>query len=80
MDIESKVRELLGKCVGTKVPVEQIGPEDDLFLVGMNSANSVDLVVAIEEEFGFEFADGDLTPRNLRSIASIAAYIQGRLK
>jgi acyl carrier protein len=50
-----------------------------LFELGMDSANSVELVMAIEGAFGFEFADEDLNPRNLRSISSLVSYIQGRI-
>ena len=79
-EIDSKLRNIISKKTKLKIPIEQIQDTDNLFFMGMDSAGSVEVVIAIEEEFGFEFLDTDLSMQNIGSIARLTSYIQGRLK
>ena len=58
MSVESKVREIIVEQLG--VNPEQVTPEatfvDDL---GADSLDTVELVMALEEEFGLEIPDED---------------------
>jgi len=62
----------------SKQPV-QIGPDDSLFDSGLLDSFALpDVVTALEQEFGIEVPDSDLTPRKFESIASIGRYIESR--
>lgn len=79
-EIEAKVRELIKEVVELTVPIEEVGIEDDLMNLGMNSINSIKVIVAIEEEFGFEFDDEDLNFENFRNIRKLVSYIESRVQ
>ena len=46
---------------------------------GFTSLMFVELILALEEEFGIEIPDEDLTPDHFSSIRKIAEYIQRRM-
>lgn len=79
-DIETLVREIIKETVELTVPVEEIGNEDDLMNLGMDSINSIKVVVAIEEKFGFEFYDEDLNIENFKNIRKLVSYIENRVQ
>ncbi len=58
-----------------KKPISEIGADENLFALGMNSISSIKIVVALEEYFDFEFEDEKLTVDTLHSINSISKYI-----
>lgn len=78
-NIEDRIRNILNKNIKLQCPVEQIGLEDDLFAVGIDSLNSIDLIVAFEEEFGFQFNDEDLIADNFRTLKDTMSYIKSRI-
>jgi acyl carrier protein len=54
--------------------------EDDLVQKGfLASAQLIDVVVFVEDEFGIALRPIDILPENMRSIASIAAGVRGRI-
>lgn len=54
--------------------------KSDLAALGINSITYVKLVVAIEEEFGFEFDDEDLEVGKFESLNSIISYIENKVQ
>ncbi|NSW92018.1 MAG: hypothetical protein HPY74_15340 [Firmicutes bacterium] len=74
------MRELIKEVVELTVPIEEVGIEDDLMNLGMNSINSIKVIVAIEGEFGFEFDDEDLNFENFRNIRKLVSYIESRMQ
>jgi acyl carrier protein len=50
-----------------------IGPEDDLRHAGLSSADMLNLMLTIEDEFGITIPEREMRPANFRSISSIAA-------
>ena len=71
-NIESKVKEIIVEQLG--VNADQLKPEakfiEDL---GADSLDTVELVMAFEEEFGIEVPDEDA--EKLQSVADIVAYV-----
>jgi len=71
-EIESKVRDIIVEQLG--VTAEQVTPEakfiDDL---GADSLDTVELVMAFEEEFGIEVPDEEA--EKLQSVADVIKYI-----
>ncbi len=75
MAVEDKVRDIIVEQLG--VAPEEVVPEasfiDDL---GADSLDIVELVMAIEEEFGLEIPDDDA--EKLQSIADAINYVEER--
>lgn len=63
---------LLGKQAATMV----VGPDDGLVDAGLGSMDMVNLMLAVEAEFDLMIPATDITPRNFRSIASIATMVE----
>jgi acyl carrier protein len=55
---------------------DNLAPDTDLYAAGLTSLASVDLMLAIEQNFGVSFPDEALSRRTFSSIGSIAAVIE----
>ena len=75
-DIASKIKGITGEQLG--VDESQITPEanfvDDL---GADSLDTVELVMALEEEFDLEIADDEA--EKLTTVSKVVIYIEDRL-
>jgi len=71
-DIESKVKDIIVEQLG--VSADQVKPEakfiEDL---GADSLDTVELVMAFEEEFGIEVPDEDA--EKLQSVGDVVSYV-----
>ncbi|MDD5084886.1 MAG: acyl carrier protein [Candidatus Omnitrophica bacterium] len=76
MSAEDKVREIIVEQLGVKP--EEVTPEasfvDDL---GADSLDTVELVMAFEEEFGVEIPDEDA--EKIRNVGDAIKYLQEKL-
>ena len=54
----------------------ELSEEESLKESGIDSLTLVAVVVAIEEEFGFWFSDGDLQPENLQTLAALISLTE----
>lgn len=76
MSVESRVRDIIVEQLG--VNPEQVTPEatfvDDL---GADSLDTVELVMALEEEFGLEIPDEEA--EKIGSVSDAINYIDGHL-
>ena len=82
----AKKEEVLGKitsfivrefCYGKADAVE---PETDLMEAGiLDSTKFMEMVAYVEEAFGIEVDDEDLTPENFGSIDKMARFVEGKL-
>ena len=75
MALEDKVKEIIVEQLG--VNADQVKPEasfiDDL---GADSLDTVELVMAFEEEFGAEIPDEDA--EKLTSVGGVIEYLKGK--
>ncbi|WP_150496143.1 acyl carrier protein [Roseibium aquae] len=69
------VRNLLSKHGGIPVAVDQLADTDDLYDAGLSSFASVQLMLALEEEFDVEFPEHLLNRKSFASISAIAAAL-----
>ena len=73
--LEDRVREIIVEQLG--VNAEQVTPEasfiDDL---GADSLDSVELIMAFEEEFGAEIPDEDV--EKLTSVGKVIEYLEAK--
>ncbi len=74
------IRSIIENCIDDlDIPITQVGNDDDLFELGMNSITSIKIVVEMEQEFDFEFEDEKLTMETMRTINSLYEYLNQRL-
>ncbi len=75
MAVEDKIKEIIVEQLG--VAAEEVVPEasfiDDL---GADSLDIVELVMAIEEEFGLEIPDEDA--ERIQNIGDVISYVEER--
>ncbi|MBY6709474.1 MULTISPECIES: acyl carrier protein [unclassified Rhodococcus (in: high G+C Gram-positive bacteria)] len=67
-----RIREVLGKYGKLPVTIASVGNEDDLYDAGLTSHASVNVMIALEDEFDVEFPDRLLQKSTFASVASIA--------
>ena len=69
--VTALVRQLLAK----RNLDRPVSADESLTACGLSSLDVVNLMLAVEGEFGIKIPDRDMTPTNFRSIASIAALV-----
>jgi acyl carrier protein len=73
--VAQKVNSIIGEQLG--VDQEAMVPEADLLDdLGADSLDVVELVMALEEEFGIEVPDDDV--ENIRTIKDVVEYVVSR--
>lgn len=75
-NITEKVTEIIVEQLG--VSADQVKPESNLIEdLGADSLDAVELVMAVEEEFGIEVPDEEA--EKLRSVGDIISHVEGAL-
>ncbi|EPY11374.1 MULTISPECIES: acyl carrier protein [Paenibacillus] len=74
-DIKEKVVNLLRENLEDINEMDQIDPDQDLSIYGVNSLTFIKLVIAAEMEFGLKWKDEDLDFSNFSTINNIVNYI-----
>ena len=70
-----RIRTLLAQNPMIPIDVEAISDSANLYDAGLTSFASVQLMLAIEEEFDIEFPEDKLTRRTFSSIGNTAAAV-----
>ena len=79
-DIEKRIRCIISNHIDISVPIDNVGPDDDLTDIGLNSISYIKLVVLLEKEFDFEFNDNELNVEKYKTISSVVNAIESHLK
>jgi methoxymalonate biosynthesis acyl carrier protein len=75
-NVQFKVQEFVGQYLNDT----ELDPELDLFASGrVNSLFAMQLVLFIENEFGFQVQNDDLDYDNFKSLVSIEDFVQRKL-
>jgi len=75
MALEDKVKEIIVEQLG--VNADQVNPEASFIEdLGADSLDTVELVMAFEEEFGAEIPDEDA--EKLTTVGSVIEYLKGK--
>lgn len=74
MDVEA-IRRMLGKACELAVDVKSLDENADLYAAGLTSFASVQLMLALEEEFDVEFPDRLLNRKTFATIRSICETV-----
>lgn len=70
-----RIRTLLSENPMIPCNFETLSDEDNLYDAGLTSFASVQMMLALEEEFDIEFPETMLTRRTFASVANIAAAV-----
>lgn len=81
-DVTKRVKEALVRGLQLDVAPEEIPDEEPLFGKGLvgDSVTALEIVFALEEEFGFEVEDEDLQVELFVSVRSLSEYIEERTR
>ena len=72
-DVESRVRDIISEQLG--VAANEVTPEASFIEdLGADSLDIVELVMALEEEYGMEISDEDA--EKIRTVKDVVDYIQ----
>ncbi|MVP01215.1 acyl carrier protein [Paenibacillus lutrae] len=74
-ELKERIINLLKENLGNAEELDQLGPDDDLSVLGVNSMTFIKLVIATEMEFGVTWKDEDLDFRNFMTVNTIMNYI-----
>ena len=69
--MEETIRTILAEYGHLPVEMDKIRDEDDLYQVGMTSHASVNVMLALEDEFDVEFPEVMLRKSTFESVAAI---------
>ena len=78
MNIKNQVLEIIGKQA--IVPREEIGTEDKLSNLGIDSLKKVELIIALEREFSIRFSESDLNPNALEKVEDIIGLVEKTIR
>jgi acyl carrier protein len=75
--IRDRLKQMIVKRLGLKIGPDEIKDDAPLFRdgLGLDSVESLELVVGIEEEFGVVVEDSPAARERFFSVATLAAYI-----
>lgn len=74
-DVTDRVTALVRAILHKRAITRPVGHDDDLRAAGLSSLDIVNLMLAVEAEFAVNIPERDMTSRNFRSIAAIAALL-----
>ncbi len=80
-DIAQRVKQALVQGLQLKINPEDIADDESLFGEGLDadSIAALEIVFALEEEFGFEVEDEELRVDLFDSVRTLTSYIEQRL-
>ena len=70
-----RVATLVQERLARRAITKPVAADDDLRESGISSLDMVNLMLAVEAEFGLTIPEADMTPANFRSIAAIEALV-----
>jgi acyl carrier protein len=71
MLMDEEIRKILAEHGRLEVDVADLKEEDDLFYAGMTSHASVNVMIALEDEFDIEFPESMLRKSTFQSVSAI---------
>lgn len=74
--MNSKIRETIAAYGRLPVDVSTLADDDDLYQAGLTSHASVNVMLALEDEFDIEFPEQMLRRQTFESVASISDAIE----
>lgn len=80
-DIRTRVRSFIDENFLYMRPDFELGDDDSLMENGvLDSMGVMELIEFLEEQFGVEVGDADITEANIGNLVAISDYVAGRRK
>jgi acyl carrier protein len=80
VNLRRKIKELIVSCARLKVPPSSLPDDQPLFQepggLGLDSIDVLELVVALEKDFGVAIQDREVGRRVLRSVSTIVDFVK----
>ena len=73
--MDDQIRQILDEVGHLSRPAESVRPDDDLYLLGLTSHATVNVMLALEDEFGIEFPEQMLRRATFQSLANIRGAV-----
>lgn len=77
-DIKNKLREIFVQALRLSIPPSEIGDKNLVATLGIDSINSLEILIWVEDDFKIKIEDEDLSPQLIDSLDVLAAYIAER--
>jgi acyl carrier protein len=80
-DLRNEIRAMLVETLMLPVPAAEIGDERPLFGpegLGLDSVDALQLVVALDKQYGVKITDQQVAQQVLRSVSTMAAAVAAR--
>ena len=74
--MKEEIRRILKEVANLQVAVESLRDDDDLFVAGLSSLTTIEVIMAIESHFGIEISDEEMTRGLFESIDSLHRAVQ----
>jgi acyl carrier protein len=78
--MHDQIRDVLATHGRMAIDPREVDEQADLYELGLTSHASVDVMLALEEEFDIEFPDEVLKKSTFESVHNIAQVIEGLVK
>ena len=78
--MQDQIRDVLATHGRMAIDPREVDEQADLYELGLTSHASVDVMLALEEEFDIEFPDDVLKKSTFESVHNIAQVIEGLVK
>ena len=75
MTVDDTIRQVLADHGRLAVPIESLADSDDLFGAGMTSHASINVMLALEDAFDFEFPEKMLKKSTFESVEAIRSGV-----
>jgi acyl carrier protein len=77
MSVAAEVEQFILDELAQGRGIDAVGRDEDLLATGLVDSHGVmEMVGFLEDRYGIEIADDDLTPENFLSLASIEAFVE----
>lgn len=73
--VDSRIRQAINE-ITLSADALTVPPDTTLDVIGIDSVGMIDLLYKLEEAFGIQIPDDDVTPENFASIASLTDMVQ----
>ena len=78
-DIRKQIKKLLVERLFLDIEPQSIEDEKPLSEYGVDSFLLLEMIVAMEEQFGVTFEQSEITAEVLKSVGSLARLVEGKL-
>jgi acyl carrier protein len=78
-DVQGRLLALVKSILKQNAIAADLEPATLLVDVGLTSMDMVNLMLAVEAEFDFTIPQGDITPENFQSVATLERLVVGQL-